>query len=121
MLEQLLRTHIEPLPFVADIRGRGLFWGIEFSLDTKAKVPFPPSDKFCSSVVEVALDLGLNILGNLGQTGEYYVDHVIIAPPYIVQEQDLGEIVDLLREAIEQVALSYIEKRPLAKGEQARM
>ncbi|KAJ0110301.1 hypothetical protein J7T55_000734 [Diaporthe amygdali] len=78
VLERLLNEQIAPLNIVGDIRGRG--------------------------VVNCALELGLNILGNLGQTGTVYVDHVIISPPYIVTEEELQHIVAILRTAIMKVA-----------------
>lgn len=40
-LEALLREKVGPLPLVGHIRGRGLFWAVEFVLDKKAKTPFP--------------------------------------------------------------------------------
>ncbi|GMG11361.1 unnamed protein product [Aspergillus oryzae var. brunneus] len=77
-LETLLRKEIGPLPLVGDIRGRGLFWAVEFVLDKKAKTLFPCPVKFCSQVVKKSLDMGLNILGNLGHTGKYQVDHILL-------------------------------------------
>jgi len=53
-----------------------------------------------ASIVNKALDMGLSILGNLGQTGAVYLDFVIISPPYTVTEAELVEIVDLLKAAI---------------------
>lgn len=101
VLGHLLRQEVGPLPLVGDIRGRGLFWAVEFMAFEPARIPLPREAKFCDRVVSRALDLGLNILGNLGVTGEVYVDHVIISPPYIVTEEELGDIVRLLVQAIQ--------------------
>lgn len=103
-LESRLRERISPLPFVGDVRGRGLFWAVEFVQNHTTKESFAPQEKFCSQVVDVALDLGLNILGNLGRTGAINVEHVIVSPPYIVTESDVDKIVDLLQKAISIVA-----------------
>lgn len=99
-LEALLHEQIGPLPFVGDIRGRGLFWAVELVMDERSKTPFTPEADLSNTIVRNALKNGLNILGNLGHTGEYYVDHVIICPPYIVTESDLEQIVLLLRDSI---------------------
>ncbi|KAF2021652.1 PLP-dependent transferase [Aaosphaeria arxii CBS 175.79] len=107
ILEKQLRERIAPLPYVADIRGRGLFWGVELMRDPQSKEPFDRSDNFCGKVVDVAMDLGLNLLGSLGHSGELQVDHVIVAPPYIVEEADVVEIVGLLHEAISRVGAEY--------------
>jgi adenosylmethionine-8-amino-7-oxononanoate aminotransferase len=99
-LESLLYKEIGPLPLVGDIRGRGLFWAIEFVLDTKSKTAFSPEYNFCGKVVKNALSLGLNLLGNLGHTGEYQVDHVLVCPPYITTDAELQDIISLLKAAI---------------------
>ncbi|KAM0262208.1 hypothetical protein ACHAPA_009382 [Fusarium lateritium] len=103
VLERLLNTHIAPIGIVGQIRGRGLFWAIEFVQDRETRTPFPPSLRLCHQIVDKALGLGLNILGNLGVTGEVFVDHVIMSPPYIVAESELERMVDILQKAIESV------------------
>ncbi|ETS81093.1 hypothetical protein PFICI_06095 [Pestalotiopsis fici W106-1] len=100
VLEGLLKEHITPLNVVGDVRGRGLFWSVEFMLDGHERVPLPIESNFGARVVDRALNLGLNILGNLGQTGSVYVDHVILSPAYVVTEEELRQIVSLLRTAI---------------------
>ncbi|KAL5335168.1 pyridoxal phosphate-dependent transferase [Aspergillus crustosus] len=108
-LEALLRKEIGPLPLVGDIRGRGLFWAIEFVQDTQLKTPFAAKLDFCGQVVKRSLDLGLNILGNLGHTGEYQVDHVLVCPPYTVTDAELEEIVGLLQQAIVKTSQPFVK------------
>ena len=62
---------------------------------------------YSNRVVEVSQDLGLNILGTLGDTGEYHVEHVILSPPYIVKAEEVLEIVRLLKMAIQLVDQEY--------------
>jgi adenosylmethionine-8-amino-7-oxononanoate aminotransferase len=109
VLENLLKTHIGSLGHVGDVRGRGLFWAVEFVQDRQSKTPFPASLGLCHRIVDKSLDLGLNILGNLGQTGEVHVDHVIISPPYVVTESELERMVGILREAILNVVSEILE------------
>lgn len=103
ILGDLLRQEVAPLPLVGDVRGRGLFWSVEFMMHGPSRIPPPREAKFCDRVVVRALELGLNILGNLGVTGDVYVDHVMISPPYIVTEEELRDIVKLLVQAIQDV------------------
>jgi adenosylmethionine-8-amino-7-oxononanoate aminotransferase len=110
VLEQELYQAMSDLPFVGDIRGRGLFWAVEFVLDPATKIPFPVSHNFSNRIVEVAVDLGLNVLGNIGKTGEIDVELIIISPPYIVTEEEIKQIIHLLRRAVSVVADEYIEK-----------
>lgn len=107
VLGRLLMEHIAPMKFVGDVRGRGLFWAVEFMQNPDTKEPFPQGTAFCDRVVDRALDLGLNILGNLGVTGETYVDHVLMCPPYIVKEDDLQRMVEILKRAIEEVSSRF--------------
>ena len=115
VLETLLREEIEPLGLVGNVRGRGLFWTVEFMRDKRSKTPFKPGAKFCDKVVLQALDLGLNILGNLGSTGEVHVEHVIISPPYIVTAEELRQMVSLLKQAILDVSASVSNEVGLSK------
>lgn len=107
-LEVLLLKEIGSLPLVGDIRGRGLFWAIEFVLDKNTKTGFSPKYDFCGKVVKNARGMGLNLLGNLGQTGEYQVDHVLVCPPYTTTDAELEEIVSLLRAAILKTSQPFV-------------
>ncbi|CAI7649443.1 unnamed protein product [Penicillium bialowiezense] len=107
-LENLLRKEIGPLPLVGDIRGRGLFWAVEFVLDKTEKKPFSLENNFSNKVVASALRRGVNILGNLGHTGTYQIDHVLVCPPYISTEEDIEQIVALVKEAIVETSGSFV-------------
>lgn len=107
VLGRLLETELGDLQAVADIRGRGLFWSVEFMKDKEKKIPFSPDAKFCNQVVDKALALGLNILGNLGTTGEVHVEHVIMSPPYVITEAELRRMVSILKRAVEDVSRDF--------------
>ncbi|CAG7985137.1 unnamed protein product [Penicillium olsonii] len=106
-LETLLRKEIGPLPLVGDIRGRGLFWAVEFVLDKHTKKPFSLGDDFSNKVVANALKRGVNILGNLGHTGTYQIDHVLVCPPYISTEKEIEKIVALVKDAIVEISGAF--------------
>lgn len=110
VLGDLLRGEVGPLPLVGDIRGRGLFWSVEFMMHGPSRIPSPREAKFCDRVVNRALELGLNILGNLVVTGEVYVDHIMVCPPYIVSEEELCDIDRLLVQAIQDVTEEMISR-----------
>ncbi|KAG9498854.1 hypothetical protein J7337_009665 [Fusarium musae] len=109
VLEMLLRTNLGHMEYVGDIRGRGLFWAVEFVQDRRTKTPFSANMRLCHQIVGKALELGLNILGNLGETGDVHVDHVIMSPPYVVTESELGRMVGILRESIRTVMSEIID------------
>ena len=114
-LELELRQQLRHLPYVGDIRGRGLFWAVEFVLDTATKTPFPREHNFSNRIVEVAAELGLNVLGNLSKAGEIDVELVIICPPYIVTREEIKTIVELLKTAVGIVTKEY-EQRYCGSG-----
>ncbi|KAL2352920.1 pyridoxal phosphate-dependent transferase [Cryomyces antarcticus] len=116
VLENELRTQLRGLPFVADIRGRGLFWAVEFLEDREKKLAFSPEKNFSNQIVDVAQELGLNILGNLGKTGEYDVELIIMSPPYVVNEVEIREIVRLAKAAIVEVSDRYLAKTAEARS-----
>lgn len=111
VLEKELRGQLSGLPFVADVRGRGLFWAVEFLDDPKEKRPFLPELGFSDKIVDAARELGLNVLGNLGKTGVYDVELVILSPPYIVNDTEIREIVRLLRTAVIEVGERFLAKK----------
>lgn len=109
VLERELSHEMAGLPYVGDIRGRGLFWAVEFMLDPRTKTPFPVEHNFSNRIVEVSVELGLNVLGNIGKTGDIDVELIIISPPYIVCEKEIVEIVGRLRQAVDIVSTEYQE------------
>ena len=81
------------LPCVGDVRGLGLLAGIEFVADKKTKAPFPRSLKFAEAFTAKAQEAGLIVWPNTGHADGENGDLVMLAPPFIVTEAELDEIV----------------------------
>ncbi len=103
VLERLLTERFGNHRQVGDIRGRGLFWALEFVEDRAGRTPFAPGRGVAEQVKRAALDRGLGIYPCTGTLNGVAGDHVIIAPPYIVDEGDLVEIVERLGQAVDAV------------------
>ncbi len=88
-------------PHVGDIRGRGLFRAIEFVADRGAKTPFDPGLKLHERVKDEALACGLAIYPMGGTIDGAAGDHVIIAPPYIIDAAGIDLIVERLGAAVD--------------------
>ncbi|MDO8474830.1 MAG: aspartate aminotransferase family protein [Candidatus Rokubacteria bacterium] len=98
-----LRT-LETLPWVGEVRGRGLMAGVELVQDRPSKATFPEQWRVAPRVVEEAMRRGLIILpGQPGMVDGVAGDHLMLTPPYIVKEGEIDEIVAILRAAIETV------------------
>ena len=86
---------------VGDIRGRGLFQGVELVADRATKAPFDPSLKLHARVKREAMARGLMVYPMGGTIDGRAGDHVLIAPPFIVEAGDVDTIVERLGEAVE--------------------
>jgi adenosylmethionine-8-amino-7-oxononanoate aminotransferase len=90
---------------IGDIRGRGLFMALEFVEDRASKTPFESDRRIAVRLKQAALDRGLICYPMAGLIDGVRGDHVMLAPPFIVEEQHLDEIVDKLSAAIDAVLL----------------
>ena len=86
---------------VGDIRGRGLFQGVELVADRATKAPFDPSLKLHARVKREAMARGLMVYPMGGTIDGRAGDHVLVAPPFIVEAGDVDTIVERLGEAVE--------------------
>lgn len=88
------------LPAVGDVRGRGLLAGIEFVVDKATRQPFPRQQKFAERFTDAAQDAGLIVWPNVGQADGTNGDLVCVAPPFIITETEIDELVSLLTTAL---------------------
>jgi hypothetical protein len=100
-LERRLRERFGDHHHVGDIRGRGLFQGVELVADRAAKTPFDPALKLHARIKEEAMKRGLMVYPNGGTADGRAGDHVLLAPPFIVDEVTVDMIVERLGESIE--------------------
>jgi len=87
-------------PHVGDIRGRGLFLGIELVQERDGKRPFDPDCKLHAAVKAQAMANGLMVYPMGGTIDGRCGDHILLAPPFIASEADLSEIVSRLADAL---------------------
>jgi adenosylmethionine-8-amino-7-oxononanoate aminotransferase len=104
-MEERLKSLLGNHPNVGDIRGKGLFWGIEFVRNKDTKEPFDPKLAMAQRVSDCALSPPYNMTaypggGTLdGVSG----DHIILAPPYIVTKEDVDHITQVISDVINEV------------------
>lgn len=95
-LEERLRARFGEHRFIGDIRGRGLFWGLEIVADRNSKAPFPSSDRIAARIQQAGMAQGLICYPGAGCVDGVLGDHVMVAPPYIIEDGQLDELVDKL-------------------------
>ena len=86
---------------VGDIRGRGLFRGLEFVADRGSKAPFDPARKLHARIKAEAMARGLMVYPMGGTIDGRRGDHVLLAPPFIVDESIVDTIVERLGDAVD--------------------
>jgi adenosylmethionine-8-amino-7-oxononanoate aminotransferase len=88
------------LPNVGDVRGLGLLLGVEFVADKKTKRPFPPDNAFSARLGQAAMKRGLLVYPMQGSVDGIQGDHLLVAPPAILSEDQIAESAAQLRAAI---------------------
>ncbi|OSQ42950.1 aspartate aminotransferase family protein [Thalassospira sp. MCCC 1A01428] len=102
-LQKALASRLGNHPYIGDIRGRGLFRGVEFVADRATKEAFEPSRKIHAKIKKAAFENGLMCYPMGGTIDGQRGDHVLFAPPYIITQNQIGDIVDLFSQTVDQV------------------
>ena len=100
-LRRALVRNFAEHPYVGDIRGRGLFQAIELVIDLETKQPFDSALGLNARVKREAMARGLMCYPMGGTVDGRSGDHVLLAPPFIVDEKTIQTIADGLREAVD--------------------
>jgi len=99
-LKIMFKTHSN----VGDIRGRGLFIGLELVEDRDTKKPFDPSLKIAANIKRSAFEAGLICYPMSGTRDGKWGDHILLAPPFIIDEKQCAELVEKVA-----VSLKYLK------------
>ena len=103
LLEERLRERFATHPNVGDIRGRGLFFALEFVEDRAARRPFESRLQIHEQIKRRALANGVAIYPTGGSVDGMHGDHLLVAPPYTCERSELDLIVERLHKAVTEV------------------
>jgi adenosylmethionine-8-amino-7-oxononanoate aminotransferase len=98
-----LREELSGHPMVGDIRGSGLFWGIELVHDKANRVPFAPEKRVTNKVLAAALRRGLFFYPANGMAGQGRGDAMMLTPPFIIGDAEIEFVVRTARDALEDI------------------
>ena len=87
-------------PHVGDIRGRGLFMGLELVEDRETKAPLDPARGTAAKIKKAAFEAGLICYPMAGTIDGKRGDHILLAPPFIIEDAQIGELADKLAGAV---------------------
>src|SRR6185437_4534895 len=93
---------LRELNAVGDVRGIGLLWAVEFVSDRASKVPYSAGDNFAGKVAQAAIERGLLVYPVQGCADGDCGDHVLLAPPAVINEDQVAWACDQLAFAIEE-------------------
>ena len=107
-LQKRLRALLE-LPYVGDVRGKGLIAAVEFVKDKATKEIFPPELRIAQKIWEKALDQGLitRVAG---------ANNIALCPPLIITREQIDEMISTLRRAIDDVSAELMGTHKAASG-----
>ena len=92
MLSLALKNVFSQNPHIGNIRGRGLFQGIELVKNYKTKMPFNPEKKLAQKIKSIAFEEGLICYPMSGTRDGQFGDHVLLAPPFIIKGDQIEEL-----------------------------
>lgn len=99
-LEAALTEHFRNHPNIGDIRGRGLLRGLELVADRTTKMPFDPERAVHFRIKRAAMDEGLLCYPMGGTVDGRHGDHVLLAPPFIISDPQIEDLVSKLDRAL---------------------
>lgn len=103
LLLERLRGALGDHPHVGEVRGRGLLLGVEFVRDKATRAPFDLDEGVQSRLAHACLRRGLYLYPGGGSADGVRGDHVLLAPPFILDASHVEEIVGALSAAVGEV------------------
>jgi hypothetical protein len=101
-----LREALSPLlshRHVGDVRGLGLLLGVEFLKDKRSREPFPKSENIAEKIRQAALGEGVLTYPTQGCVDGQRGDHVLLAPPFTISDEESALIGRALQLALTKV------------------
>ena len=99
-LKGLLEDRLGAHPAVGDVRGTGLLVGIELVEDRGTRRPYPRSARLTERIVAAALGHGVIVYSGTGGANGVDGDLILLGPPFVVTEGEIGRIVDAVSDAV---------------------
>jgi 4-aminobutyrate aminotransferase-like enzyme len=103
LLERRLGDLMQSYPFIGDVRGKGLLLAFELVAERERMTPLPAELKAYDRLVNLAYERGLIIYSRRTRDG-IEGDHFLVCPPMIVTEEQIDEIIDMLRASLDALA-----------------
>ncbi|MEO8463407.1 MAG: aminotransferase class III-fold pyridoxal phosphate-dependent enzyme, partial [Chloroflexota bacterium] len=110
-LRGLLTARLADHPNVGQIRGRGLMVGLEFVADRETRDPLPRSARLTEAIVRAARDQGVLLYSGTGIADGTDGDSILLGPPFVITDEELVRIADVVAESVEASVQSIAQAR----------
>lgn len=110
-LREALDEAFREYPYVGDVRGRGLFQAIELVADRATSAPFEPKLRLNVRIKKAAMELGLMTYPMGGTIDGARGDHVLLAPPFIISDDELDLLIERLVRAVDGAVTAALAER----------
>lgn len=107
MLKRELESALSDFPYIGDIRGKGLFLGIELVADKVSKIPLPNSILADKKIKHQAMKNGLMCYPMGGTIDGVNGHHILLAPPFIIERSHIDELVEKLTRTLREVSKTW--------------
>lgn len=104
LLKARLTGLMERYPFIGDVRGKGLLLAVELVADRETMAVLPPAANAHQRLVDLCHERGL-IVYSRRTRGGVEGDHILVCPPLIVTEEQIDEIMAMLTDALDALAV----------------
>lgn len=101
LIETELAPRLQESPFVGEVRGKGLMWGIELVRDKETKAPFDASMDAGGKLKALALERGMTLYPGKAMADGVNGDNIMIGPPLTVGEKDVRKIFEILADSLD--------------------
>jgi len=98
--KKMLEDNFADHPNIGDIRGRGLFWGLEIVADKDTKEPFPANYNLAGKIKADILENGMLSYPSQGCVDGIRGDHILLAPPYTITDDELVIIIETVKKCL---------------------
>ncbi|KAM0557991.1 hypothetical protein ACHAPJ_005157 [Fusarium lateritium] len=105
VLGEKLKERLANHKHIGDIRGRGLYWGLEFVVDKESKEPFPLKEQIAGKLHKTGLgpDHGVSLIPATGNIDGVQGDMLIVSPPFTITKEEIEMLVDKVEKVVTSV------------------
>ncbi len=88
------------LPGVGDVRGLGMLQSVEFVKDRASRTPYAPEQRIAELVAQDLMRLGVSVYPMRGTQDGVSGDHIMLAPPFVIEESEIDWLVSEIEGAL---------------------